>query len=232
MARPKKTGLDYFPFDTDFFDDEAMVCIAGEFGIKGEITAVKLLCAVYRNGYFILWDEKLKMKMLRSLPGISPELLDQILNRLVKWGFFDETLFGSVKVLTSRKIQERYFGAVRRRHTAGGLPYLLVDVKAGPTLEKEIETLKSDHAWLETLQLLHHTDESGLLALLDEFALHCRAGDMSHTGQSELKQHFNNWLYRTTKKGIENGIYKQRTDNRRGNLEVTATCAEDYKTTF
>lgn len=115
MARPRKTGLDYFPFDVDFFDDEKIVAIAGEFGLKGEITAVKLLCAVYRNGYFIEWSDMLRMKMLRSLPGISPELLDQIVARLVKWGFFDKTLFDSVRVLTSKGIQRRFLNSSRKR---------------------------------------------------------------------------------------------------------------------
>lgn len=41
MARPNKTGLDYFPLDIDFFDDEKIVAISGEFGIKGEIVAIK-----------------------------------------------------------------------------------------------------------------------------------------------------------------------------------------------
>ena len=132
MARPKKTGLDYFPFDVDFFDDEKMVCIAGEFGLKGEITAVKLLCAVYRNGYFILWSDSLKMKILRSLPGISVDLFDQILNRLVRWGFFDKGLFDSVRVLTSRGIQKRFFGAVKRRKSDDDYPYLLIDINNNP----------------------------------------------------------------------------------------------------
>jgi hypothetical protein len=127
MARPKKIGLDYFPFDVDFFEDEKIVCIAGEFGIKGEITAVKLLCAVYRNGYFIEWNDKMKMKMLRSLPGVSTELFDQILNRLVRWGFFDKNLFDSVRVLTSHGIQKRFFEAAKRRKTDEKLPYLLID---------------------------------------------------------------------------------------------------------
>lgn len=132
MARPKKIGLDYFPFDVDMFDDEKMVCIAGEFGIKGEITAVKLLCAVYRNGYFLEWNEVVKLKLLRQLPGISAELLEQILNRLVRWGFFDASLFGSVKVLTSEGIQRRYFEAVKRRYPLDKLPYLLVNVNNNP----------------------------------------------------------------------------------------------------
>ncbi|UVQ81022.1 DUF4373 domain-containing protein [Parabacteroides distasonis] len=86
MARPNKEGLDYFPFDVDFFSDEKIGSISGEFGIKGEITAIKLLCAIYRNGYFILWNDALKMSLLRGLPGISLELLEQIVTRLVRVG--------------------------------------------------------------------------------------------------------------------------------------------------
>lgn len=127
MARPNKTGLDYFPFDVDFFADEKIAAISGEFGIKGEITVVKLLCAVYRNGYFILWDEPLKYKLLRDLPGVSAELLDQIINRLVKWGFFDEGLFNSVKVITSRGIQKRFFSITRRRGLSIDAKYLLAE---------------------------------------------------------------------------------------------------------
>lgn len=126
MARPNKTGLDYFPLDVDFFADEKIAAISGEFGIKGDIVVIKLLCAVYRSGYFILWNEPMKYKMLRDLPGISPELLDQIINRLVKWGFFDEALFNSVKVLTSQGIQKRFFAITRRRNTGAKLPYVLV----------------------------------------------------------------------------------------------------------
>ena len=119
MSRPNKIGLDYFPFDVDFFQDEKIEAISGEFGIKGEITVIKLLCAVYRNGYFIEWNEMLKMKLLNNLPGISSELLDQIVNRLVKWGFFNEDLFNSVKILTSRGIQLRFQEAtIRRKNNA------------------------------------------------------------------------------------------------------------------
>lgn len=125
MARPKKRGLDYFPFDVDFFDDEKIAAISGEFGLKGEMTTVKLLCAIYRNGYFVLWDEPLKYKLLRSLPGVSVELIDRIIIRLVKWGFFDEDLFNSAKVLTSRGIQRRFFTITKRRSVEDDMPYIL-----------------------------------------------------------------------------------------------------------
>ena len=128
MARPNKEGLDYFPFDVDFFSDEKIGSISGEFGIKGEITAIKLLCAIYRNGYFILWNDALKMSLLRGLPGISLELLEQIVTRLVRWGFFEQTLFSTVSVLTSKGIQERYFKDIKRRKDSSNYPYLLVNV--------------------------------------------------------------------------------------------------------
>lgn len=128
MARPNKQGLDYFPFDVDFFDDEKIEAISGEFGIKGEITAIKLLCAIYRNGYFILWSDMLKMKLLKNLPGISSELLDAILDRLVLWDFFDKSLFDSMGVLTSKGIQKRFFSIVKRRNKNEDYPYLLVSV--------------------------------------------------------------------------------------------------------
>lgn len=139
MPRPKKTGLDYFPFDCDFFEDEKIVAIAGEFGIKGELAAIKLLCAIYRNGYFIEWSEMLKLKMLQKLPGISSELFDQILNRLVRWGFFDASLFGSVKVLTSVGIQRRYFNIVKRCKLDYDMPYLLLEHPRQKAPKNDIE---------------------------------------------------------------------------------------------
>ena len=128
MARPKKIGLDYFPFDVDFFNDEKIEAISGEFGIKGEIVAIKLLTAIYRNGYFIEWSEMLQMKMLKTLPSITKELLIEIVQRLVRWNFFDEGLFNSDNVLTSRGIQRRYFEAMKRNSLSDSLPFLLVSV--------------------------------------------------------------------------------------------------------
>jgi len=115
MARPPKSGLDYFPLDVDFFEDEKIVAIAREFGVKGEIIALRLLCAVYRNGYFALWDEAMKIKLLQNVPGVSSDGLEQIVSRLVKWGLFDGSLFRSVRVMTSRGIQKRYINAIENR---------------------------------------------------------------------------------------------------------------------
>ncbi|MEN2666012.1 DUF4373 domain-containing protein [Listeria aquatica] len=117
MARPKKEGLAYFPLDVHIFEDEKIEAISGEFGIKGELAVIKLLCAVYEKGYFIVWNELTKAKLLKRLPGTSKELLEQIVNRLIAWGFFNESLFNSAKVLTSSKIQATFLEATKRRKT-------------------------------------------------------------------------------------------------------------------
>lgn len=128
MGRYEKKGLDWFPFDVGFFDDERIMAISGEFGIKGEITTVKLLCAIYQNGYYALWNDMLKFGLAKSSPGISPELTSSIVYRLVKWGYFDKTLFDSESVLTNEEIQERYFSATqRRKRQSKDYPYLLID---------------------------------------------------------------------------------------------------------
>ncbi len=113
MARPIKNGLDYFPFDVQFFSDDKIVAVSVEYGLKGEISVVKLLCAIYRQGYFIEWNESIRIRLLKELPGVSADLLDKVVHRLIEWGFFDQTLFDTAKVLTSFSIQSRYFKAKR-----------------------------------------------------------------------------------------------------------------------
>ncbi|MFN6672906.1 Lin1244/Lin1753 domain-containing protein [Enterococcus gallinarum] len=125
MARPKKNGLDYFPLDVDIFEDEKIEAIAGEFGTKGELAVIKLLCAIYKRGYFILWDDLTQATLLKRLPGSSKEMINQIVNRLVSWGFFNEELFNSVRVLTSENIQATYLEATKRRKLPKPTKYII-----------------------------------------------------------------------------------------------------------
>lgn len=116
MTHPATHGFSTFPFDVDLFSDEKIVAIAGEFGLKGEMIVVKLLCAIYRNGYFIEWTDKTKYQLLNSLQGVTAGLLDNVIQRLVRWGFFDKDLFDSAHILTNVVIQRRYRSACSRSH--------------------------------------------------------------------------------------------------------------------
>ena len=222
MARPEEKGLKYYPFDVDFFNDEKIEAISGEFGIKGEIVAVRLLCAIYRNGYFIEWSDLYKMKFLRNLPGISSDLLDTIILRLVKWGFFDKDLFNSAKVLTSRGIQCRYFEAIRRRKQSGEYPYLIEQKtsngKARPTEatvpcgspqgsppttdpsasaggnEDYFEELHRPSSMRDNLCMRFHLTTEQLEEKLSTFFLDCQCRQTVHQDRRDAINHFNDWL--------------------------------------
>lgn len=117
MARPNKTGIDYFPFDVDFFLNDKLQLIEGEFGMKGGYIAIRLLCKIYKNGYFYQWgaDECLLFAKNMGIEGVSRNNVDEVVRGLLKRGFFDETVFKSFGVLTSEGIQRRYVQATAER---------------------------------------------------------------------------------------------------------------------
>lgn len=124
-----KKGLDFFPLDVDFFDDEKVQFISARFGIKGEVCAIRLLTRIYRNGYFIKWDED-SAYLFSKVAGkeFSPCLANEIVHELVKRGFFNKSLFDSFGILTSRGIQDRFLKAcIRRKDVEVDARYLLVD---------------------------------------------------------------------------------------------------------
>ncbi|WP_172188866.1 Lin1244/Lin1753 domain-containing protein [Lentilactobacillus kribbianus] len=144
MARPIKQGLDYFPFDVDFPTNEKTEAIMGEFGAKGVLVMVYLLPAVYSKGYFLQWNELSKMQLANRV-NAKPELVDQVVNRLVVYGTFDKDLFNSAKVLTSLRIQETYIEAIKRRKGKKPTEYWLIPTETKPKrVNANINPSKSD----------------------------------------------------------------------------------------
>ena len=112
MARPTKVGLDYFSVDTDIFNDEKIEFVSAKYGLPGEAIALRLLSKIYRNGYFINWDDDALILFASKLksPGIEDinKFVQDVLAELLKRDFFDKHLFDNYTVLTSRGIQRRY----------------------------------------------------------------------------------------------------------------------------
>lgn len=131
MARPFKTGLDYFPFDVDFFNDDKIELISSEFGAKGEVIAIRLLCQIYRNGYYYQWGKDESLLFAKRVGnGVTGALVDEVVAGLVKRSFFDERVFNQFKILTSRGIQRRYLEAKERAKEVDFIQeYLLIDPK-------------------------------------------------------------------------------------------------------
>lgn len=111
MGRPIKKGLDYFPLDVGFFDDDKIAFVSARFQEKGELIAIKLLCKIYKdNGYFYQWGEDEAILFAKRVVGDPSQhaLVNDVVHELVKRGFFNKGIFDSFKILTSKGIQERY----------------------------------------------------------------------------------------------------------------------------
>lgn len=119
MARPVKMGIDYFPMDVDLDSDDKLSMIIGEFGIKGELIYTKLLGWIYKhNGYYSKWDEMEQLKFAKRVAYIgnpSVSLISEIVARCIKWGLFEQSVFESLQVLTSKRIQSTWLDATRKR---------------------------------------------------------------------------------------------------------------------
>lgn len=114
MARPKKSGLSYFPLDTDFFEDNKIRILKARYGNDGMILYIYLLCGIYKEGYYMQVDDDFEYILSDDL-GMDQNKAKQVLNFLLSRSLFDNTLFQSDKVLTSAGIQRRFQLAVKER---------------------------------------------------------------------------------------------------------------------
>lgn len=110
-----KKGLEYFSLHTDLNNDMRIKLLRAEFGIKGFGIWVQLLLQIYADeGYYLEWDNDTKLLFANDV-GVSGGLVDEVINRVVKRGLFNEDIFTQFSVLTSLHIQEQYFSAIKRR---------------------------------------------------------------------------------------------------------------------
>lgn len=128
MARPKKKGLEYFTNDVNFYQDIKIRKLIRHKGIQAVSVYHILLCQIYSNGYYLLWDEDLPF-VLSEVSGLEEDKVVEAINYCLEVGLLDRTLYEQQKVLTSRSIQERYIeiSVAAKRKLESNLPYLLVD---------------------------------------------------------------------------------------------------------
>ncbi|MBO5163220.1 MAG: DUF4373 domain-containing protein [Ruminococcus sp.] len=121
MPRPRKKGLDYFPLDTDIFEDDKLFDVQNDYGPLGEVIYLRLLCLVYKNGYYYQFEslDKLAAMMMRSIGNRwakDKKTVKEVILYLAKINLFSSELMQR-NVITSRSIQERYLLAVERRQS-------------------------------------------------------------------------------------------------------------------
>ena len=115
MARPEKSGIDYFPLDTDFFDDKGIKILISGFGSDGIALLIYLYCDIYKNGYFRTVDEDY-WDIVSADTKINQNTIGQVMSYLHRRSLIVAIkLPMSVNCLTSTAIQRRYMFAVKER---------------------------------------------------------------------------------------------------------------------
>lgn len=107
MARIAKSGLEYFPFDIDFFQDIRIRKLIKRQGGKAVTVYALLLCLIYKNGYYMQWDDELPF-IGSEMSGFDEAYVSEVIKTCLSLGLFDKNLYDTEQVLTSRGIQVRY----------------------------------------------------------------------------------------------------------------------------
>ncbi|MEG1508874.1 MAG: DUF4373 domain-containing protein [Clostridia bacterium] len=121
MARPTKTGLDYYPRDVGLSDDRKFRSTKQRFGYLSIVCYELLLDFIYSDkGYYMKIDnlEDLCWDIQGKLQGkFCPDIttVKDLLNSIVESDLFDEHLFHEKKVLTSKRIQQTFYTATVER---------------------------------------------------------------------------------------------------------------------
>jgi len=142
MGRRSNSGLDYFSFDIDFFTDPKIEFVEAVHGNLALVVAIRLLCKIYRQGYYIEWGEDEALIFAKKAGGeITKEFVDKTIQELLKRDFFHQKLFKDFKILTSNGIQIRYLESTRRRSCVSVFKeYLIADINGFGVDIKELNT--------------------------------------------------------------------------------------------
>ena len=122
-------GINYFPVGVNFMEENAMEVIEAKYGIKGSAIVLRLLCKIYKEGYFIRWDEE-QCLIFANKAGreVQAAEVQGIIEILFIKGILDRNSYLANGILTSANIQKIWMEATKRRkRDLKALPYLLVN---------------------------------------------------------------------------------------------------------
>ena len=98
-------------------------------------------------------------------------------------------------------------------------------------IDNEIEAMRREQIWRETICSLHRIEQASIDELLGKFRLQCLAdGTTSHNSLNDAKQHFNAWL-RIFKNKNYADFNDSRQDKRKGSI-LSNKRPKDYNGSF
>lgn len=107
MAKKASRGLSYFNIDTTFFSDLKIRKLIKYQGGKAVTVYTYLLCNIYQEGYYMLWDDELPF-MISESTGFDEAYIREVIKCCLNVGLFEKILFDKEGVLTSAGIQKRF----------------------------------------------------------------------------------------------------------------------------
>ena len=160
-------GINYFPMGVNFMEENAMEVIEAKYGIKGPAIVLKLLCKIYKEGYFIRWDEE-QCLIFANKAGreVQAEEVQGIIEILFIKGIMDKNSYLENGILTSENIQKVWLEATKqRKRELSELPYLIVKTEKEngkpdtPSITQEIqqpELFKGEKTPVNPKNVVHH----------------------------------------------------------------------------
>ena len=160
-------GINYFPIGVNFMEENAMEVIEAKYGIKGPAIVLKLMCKIYKEGYYIRWDEE-QCLIFANKAGreVQTEEVKGIIKILFIKGILDENSYREDGILTSESIQKVWLEATKRRkRELSELPYLIVkpekengkpEAPSTPQETQQPELFKEEKTPVNPKNVVHH----------------------------------------------------------------------------
>lgn len=82
-------SVDYFPLTVNFFDRDAIELAEAKYGIRVDGAVCKLLCKIFKEGYYIPWGEEQSLIFARKLGG---ELKGKEIDGIIKFCLTKDSL--------------------------------------------------------------------------------------------------------------------------------------------
>ena len=165
-------GINYFPVGVNFMEENAMEVIEAKYGIKGSAIVLKLLCKIYKEGYFIRWDEE-QCLIFANKAGreVQAAEVQGIIEILFIKGILDRNSYLANGILTSANIQKIWMEATKRRkRDLKALPYLLVN----DLTQQETEAPEGENVTISPGNVVHDVTDN--------------AKNACNSGQSKVKE--------------------------------------------
>lgn len=139
-------GIPYFPTPANFFDEEIMELLEAKFGVLASYIVLRLLCKIYKEGYYVSWGKEQSLIFIRKVGGgIKEEIMEKVMELLLEKGFFHKETYEQYGVLTSERIQEVWFEATtRRKIDFSQLPYILENKKKKGKRKEDVNEENAD----------------------------------------------------------------------------------------